>query len=120
MVESAKSSGSTGASRDMPVGSAVPVFWAWLASPVAGVRALSFSYKDHCVRLRYHLALLGNLWQRWRCYPENMAAAMVYPNSIRRGITRGCFRITAKLNGGRPKCCRRKLFVFASQNAKRS
>ena len=47
MAESAKSSGSTGVSRDMPVGSAVPVSWAWLASPVAGVRALSFSYKDH-------------------------------------------------------------------------
>ena len=49
MAESAKSSGSTGVSWDMPVGSAVPVSWAWLASPVAGVRALSFSYKDHCL-----------------------------------------------------------------------
>ena len=79
MAESAKSSGSMGASWDMPVGSTVPVSWTWLASPVAGDRALSFSNKDHCVRLRCHLALLGNLWQRWRRYPENMAAAMVYP-----------------------------------------
>ena len=75
MVESAKSSGSTGVSRDMPEGSAVPVSWVWLASQVAGVRALT----DHCVRLRCHLALLGNLWQRWRRYLENMAATMVFP-----------------------------------------
>ena len=59
MAESAKSSGSTGVSRDMPVGSAVPVSWAWLASPVADIRALSFSFKDHCFQLRCHLALLG-------------------------------------------------------------
>ena len=70
MAGSAKSSGSV--SRDMPVGSAVPVSWAWLASPVAGVRALSFSYQDHCVRLHCHIAPLDNR-------PENMAAAMVFP-----------------------------------------
>ena len=79
MAGSAKSSGSTGVLQDMPVGSAVPVSWAWLASPVAGVRALSFSYQDHCVRLHCHIAPLGNRWQRWRRYLENIAAAMVFP-----------------------------------------
>ena len=28
-----------------------------------------------------------------------------FPDSLRRGITRGCSRVTAKSNGGRPKCC---------------
>ena len=117
MAGSAKSSGSTGVSRDMPVGSTVPVSWAWLASPVAGVRALSFSYKDHCFRLRCHLALLGKdgvvIRKTW--LPQ-----WYFPDSLRRGIMGGCFRVTAESNGGRPKCCIRKFVVFASQNAKRS
>ena len=120
MVESAKSSGSTGVSRDMPVGSAVPVCWAWLASLVAGVSALSFSYKDHCFQLHCHLALLGNLWQRWHRYPKKTWLPQRYiSDCLRRGIACGCFRVTAESNGGSPKCCIRKLAIFALQNAKR-
>ena len=80
MAESAKSSGSTGVSRDMPVGSAVPVSWALLASPVAGVRALSFSYQDHCDRLRCHLARSRSLatLAKMASLSGNMAAAMVF------------------------------------------
>ena len=47
----------------------------------------------------------------------NLPDPLPAPDSLRRGIMGGCFHVTAESNGGRPKCCIRKLVVFASQNA---